>query len=730
MDWAPRALRFLSAVGDVLSSSLEWRPSLAAIARLVVPEIADACAIYVVAEDGTISPVALAHGDVAHLERAWRLVGEHANGDATLRRVLRTGKPLLVPHLEPAALRRFSKGGLRRAAWEGLELGSAVVVPLRGRRATVGVLQLAAGAGGRRFGEADLRLALDLAKRIAEAIEVARLIESRQRGIDRLRLLAEVGEALSDSLDLQSRFSKLANFVVPRMATWAAVNAIDEDGSIETVALAHRDRAMDGLLARLYGPYYGDERAAVGTPEVIRTGHARLIARVDDGYLQLNMRPETIPTLKALGTHSAIVVPLTSHGRTLGSLAAVRDADTRPFDENDVPLFEEMARRAAVAIENAKLFKRQQTVADTFQKASLPTRLPQVPGFSLSGFYEPGKSEALVGGDWYDAFIVADGRLVISIGDVSGSGLSAAVIMGSVRQVIRGASQLHPDPSVILDATDEALRVEHPERIVTAFVGVIDPVVRTLTYASAGHPPPLLRDPEGRVAELAAVGLPLGLRGGEEQVSRSIELPAGSLLTLYTDGLTESTRDLEEGERRVSEALANEAVAGSPDVAKALFERVLYDGSSDDVAILTIRVGRRAGAAESGLRLRGRFSSANGEAAHAMLARIEAFLRERGATEHQCATSAAVYLELIANVVRHAPGSVEVGLDWTSSFPVLHVLDDGPGFELPTLPETSDTLAENGRGIFLVTRFARDLEIRRRPIRGTHARAVLAVRTA
>jgi sigma-B regulation protein RsbU (phosphoserine phosphatase) len=144
---------------------------------------------------------------------------------------------------------------------------------------------------------------------------------------------------------------------------------------------------------------------------------------------------------------------------------------------------------------------------------------------------------------------------------------------------------LQADPSAMLDAVDRALRVEHPDAIVTAFVGVIEPGERRITYASAGHPPPLLRTESGEITELATVGLPLGLRGPG---SRTTTQPCGpgSFLLLYTDGLTESTRDILEGERRVREALRDVRLVRSSEAARALHDAILKDGAHDDVALL------------------------------------------------------------------------------------------------------------------------------------------------
>jgi serine phosphatase RsbU (regulator of sigma subunit) len=205
--------------------------------------------------------------------------------------------------------------------------------------------------------------------------------------------------------------------------------------------------------------------------------------------------------------------------------------------------------------------------------------------------YEASGEDVLVGGDWYDAFRLPDGRVVVSVGDVIGNGLDAAVTMAAVRQAIRGAAQVFPAPAAVLDAADRALRSEQPDRIVTAFVGILDPLTLAFSYASAGHPPPMLRLPDGSLSELVAVDLPLGLRN-EHGVGENVTvvLPEGSLLVLYTDGLTESTRDVLEGERRLREALARDDLHGS-DSAATTIRRAVLGVATDDVAIFTVSIG-------------------------------------------------------------------------------------------------------------------------------------------
>jgi hypothetical protein len=237
-------------------------------------------------------------------------------------------------------------------------------------------------------------------------------------------------------------------------------------------------------------------------------------------------------------------------------------------------------------------YTRDHAVSLAFQNAALPRVLPTVPGLAFDAMYEAAGEDALVGGDWYDAFALPDGRVVISVGDVGGNGLEAAITMGAVRQTIRGAAQMYAEPAAVLDAADRALRSEQPDRIVTAFLGIVDPRTLELSYASAGHPPPLLRRADGSLVELAAIDLPIGLRNERPSGSdHHMTLSDGALLVLYTDGLTEATRDVFEGERRLRAALAREDVVRSARPAAAIGRAVAAE-SSDDVAILTVRVGR------------------------------------------------------------------------------------------------------------------------------------------
>ena len=177
----------------------------------------------------------------------------------------------------------------------------------------------------------------------------------------------------------------------------------------------------------------------------------------------------------------------------------------------------------------------------------------------FDALYEAGHADELVGGDWYDAFVVEDGRIVLSIGDVAGSGLEAAVAMMNVRQAIRGTAQVHADPGVMLAAAERTLHLQHKDRLVTALVLVVDPVTQQCSYANAGHPPALLRTSDGAVHQLRGTRFPLGLgASGDDFAVYHASLPPASLLLLYTDGLIESSRNILEGEAALRAALASD----------------------------------------------------------------------------------------------------------------------------------------------------------------------------
>ncbi len=385
-------------------------------------------------------------------------------------------------------------------------------------------------------------------------------------------------------------------------------------------------------------------------------------------------------------------------------------------------------RSETVRRERDLLFEQSRVWSRWFQRATLPPRLPSISGCSFDAVYEVGTNDANVGGDWYDAVRLVDGRILVSIGDVAGSGLEAAVVMGTVRQIMRGIAQVHANPALMLDAADRALQLEYADIFVTAWVGLVDPVTRTLTYASAGHPPPLLADADGSVRELGETALPLGLRQGHQAQPSTVAMGDGSTLVLYTDGLSEATHDVLAGTERVR--AATHAVALAPDghPAATIARSVLTNRALDDVAILVMRMNF----AEIEQRLaRFGFRIDDAEGAHAARDAFIATLARQGFSAIEQFNAELVFGELIANVVRHAADSpaVEIAVDWSGPQIVLHVLDRGPGFRhLGRLP--ADPFSESGRGLFLIAAMTDDFTVSERSDGGSHARAVFTRRAA
>ena len=550
-------------------------------------------------------------------------------------------------------------------------------------------------------------------------------VDDAHRARAREQLYARMTEEMSTALSLDETLRAVTRLVVPEFGDYALVNLLGEDGEPRCAAAYHRDAARKDEIRALLGVTYSLPSARAGTRLTLRTGRQTIYEVVGQDIWD-TIRPDYVPIFRRLGLESAISVPLLYRGRTVGSLSSLMAGSGRHFSTADLPLFEELARRIAPAVGNAEAYERERRVAHSFQEAAMLQTLPRVPGLRFDAIYEAAHAEATVGGDWYDAVRLPDGRVVLSIGDVAGSGLNAAVTMGSVRQSIRTAALINPEPVMVLGAVDRIVRAMGDERFVTAFVALLDPVTFELRYASAGHPPAALRAPNGTVTLLAGGDLPLGLRQREANRSAGLIVEPGSLLIAYTDGLVEFDRDPVGGER----ALLDAAVAAKRSTAAHdVYRQVAGDRPArDDVAVLTVALDAPLTTAEGGVHAsRWSFGShderAAGTARHAYAQR----LRELGTPEDEVVSAELIFGELVGNAYRYAPGEVQVVLDASAAAPVLHVFDGGEGFEYrPRLP--SDLLAERGRGLFLITALAEEVSAEARGPSGSHVRVVLAAR--
>ncbi len=569
-------------------------------------------------------------------------------------------------------------------------------------------------------------------------------VDTELRAADQLAFFAHLGEELATARDLDETLAVASRIVVPRFGDWAFINRADASGILRIAAVHHADRAKEQILATLVGRRYASANS---------TGYATIAAARKPMLVHADLAALSAPwvepwadaVFREIGFTSTIIVPIVLEAAMPATLYIVSSGE-RALDENDVPLLAEIGRRVGPAIVRAEAYERERKIATTFQQAALPSRLPMVPGVDFAALYQPGSSDVQVGGDFYDAFVVPDGRVVLAIGDVSGSGLAAAVTMSDVRQSIRGAAAVSPDPAVLLDAADRAVRGPDHGRFVTAWVGVLDPVEFTLSHASAGHQPPLLSTPDDSVHELVAGGLPLGLRGlGRlDNITRVMQLEPHSMLLLYTDGLTESTHDLAGGEARLRAAFGAtahdppETIVERPEwlvetgrgrpwrLAQEMRERMLDGGhGTDDVAIFVVEfLGslEATGVAQS-RSFPAHDRAAAKEAREAILALLEAY----GTSERGRQATELAFAELVGNVARHAGGNVDVLLDMTNEQPVLHVCDRGPGFAYAPKMFV-DAWRTDGRGLMIVNRLAADFSVSMRYGGGSHVRFVVPER--
>jgi len=772
----------LYRLGIAFTESLDFERTARSVVSAMCEDFADFAFLDVFSSEGVLERVAVEAGRLAGDPAPFRTFAPPPEAVRhPINLVLRTGQTQIVPDCTDAWKRETTWSEEHFTFVSSLPLASIVYVPLIAAGERIGVMTFGAALGtGRSFGKADLDDAEEVARRAAVALANARLYrdlaasEARYRGIidtaqegvwivdadARTRYVnARMTEMLGYTAD-EMYDRRLFEFVAPQ-STQAALRAFAHHRAGEgyrcEAELRHKDGRIVSVLVAS-SPITGIAGAFAGSLGMFTDIsdrkavelHREIVARASSllsGSLELDTLLGRFADLLAgelAGEVTIALHPDRAVVRRSGELAAdahrldvalrrrevelgsVTVRSATPFRAGDVELLDELARHAAVAIENAQLYEREHRVAATLQRAMLPAELPAVDGLTFDAVYYPGATEAEVGGDWYDAIALPDGRVVVSIGDVTGRGLTAAVIMGRMRQAIEALATYESDPVRLLDAADSVLRRAHPDAIVTALAGVIDPAARTLAYATAGHPTPFVRAPDGTIRQLPGRGLPLGLRDGRQPPTTTVVLPPSSLVVFFTDGLLESTHDIVDGERRTLAALRDPQVADGRAPAASLVARVLGGAVRDDVAVLTVRVSS-APSASGAWTLRWRFDPRDAvrtyDVREAMAEALASFGRDVDVEAAEL-----VLGELVGNAVRHAPGHVDVELTWDDpAAPVLHVVDDGPGYAPQTrLPPFE---SESGRGLYLVQTLTRDFSVTRLPQRGAHARAVLKTRS-
>ena len=742
-------------VGAVLTETLDAVEAMRRLGEALVPRVADYCLVDLVDQPVALPVAAVPAG--SELEVAQEL--------------LRHSRRVSVTHRDPAAaaaLAAMSTGARAEigrvlparaltgadpvhhedltdadyADWAGgdpallkaaRELGTAnvVVAPMRARGRVIGALTLAqTTASGRRFDAQDLDLARTVAARAALAVDNSLLLEAETEQRRRADALAAAGQALAASgLHSSEAVDVLLDRVVPALGDWAAVH-VDEHASatlrppgsgpgLQLVQTRHADprRAATAQAALAAWPV---PPGTAGPGTAWSTGVPQLVPVDADTVAQADRATRAV--LEQLVGGGLVAVPLTVRGATFGTLTVARE-HAPAWTGDEVRFVAELAHRLALALDNARLYESERQVALELQRSLLPARLPRVAELDVAGRYLAGAAGAEVGGDWYDVVPLSGGRVAVAVGDVMGRGVRAAAIMGQLRAALRSYAVEGLPPGRMLEHLGAFTEVLEGEHLVTCLVGVHDGTTRTVTLASAGHPPPL-RLAEGESPGFVDVrpGLPLGVSatlagtGGETYQECTVDLPPGSTLLMFTDGLVEDREvPVGAGLEHLAAAFAGHLPVDAEDACETALRGMGRDTShDDDTAVLALRATdatspvladgsspARADVVRVDLR-----TSAQAPAHGRRI--VTDVLRHAGLPE-LADTASLLVSELVTNALRHGGGprellvhvdadGVDVGVRDESPRPPHPGSTDGPG----AARVIEGGLAEGGRGLLLV----------------------------
>jgi serine phosphatase RsbU (regulator of sigma subunit) len=418
-------------------------------------------------------------------------------------------------------------------------------------------------------------------------------VTERRHREDARAFLDAASQVLASTLDPVETLQEVARLAVPRLADWCAVQLAKDTrtGDFEPVAVAHVDPDKVAWALELQERYPPDPDAVTGAPAVIRSGRSELYPLIDGALLEAAaLDEEQIQLVRELQMHSVMVVPLTARDRTLGAITFVWAESGRQYSTRELELAEELGRRAGLALDHARLFAREHRAAEILQRALLPSKLPDLPGFELVVRYVPSDSRDHAGGDWYDAFKLPDERFGIVIGDVGGRGLDAAATMGQLRNSLRAYALQGAGPGEVMD--DLHALVAHSRGEIT-FATVVYVVLDARSgcgeVALAGHLAPLQVSADGTRYVDAPRCPPLGFSGAGNCALGRFSLRSGETLWLFTDGLVESrARPIDAG----LAALAQTAHQAHDQPLDAIADHLLValpDGRADDIALLGLR---------------------------------------------------------------------------------------------------------------------------------------------
>ncbi|HEX6421105.1 MAG TPA: GAF domain-containing SpoIIE family protein phosphatase [Acidimicrobiales bacterium] len=508
----------------------------------------------------------------------------------------------------------------RRARYPGLDAlrvrfdPAFVVVPLKDARgAAFGAMGVGFG-DERAFEAVDRELLHYVAAQCASALDRARLAEAAERAQEQLEFLDALSGALSSSLQIDTALAQLASLSVPRLADWCVVRLLASPARPRPlVGAAHVDPEQVAHLTRLAQRIPQDlsqsgelgAALAAGRPLIRGSRSAVMLQALFDD-------PDDRAAMDAVGVDGVAIFPLSARGRLIGAIG-FGNRTGRTLGTAEVELAKAVAARAAVIVDNARLFDEQSAVARALQDSLLPARLPEIPGIELGARYRAAGQGLDVGGDFYDAFQVDANWWIVAVGDVCGHGVEAAATTGLVRHTIRSVALDAVMPSSVLTRINEMLlrsaaerddldedRLPVSPRYCTVLVGAVQPTPGgvDIVLCSGGHPLPLVRRAVGEVVPVGVPGTLLGVTDDLSLRDTVVHLDPGESLVCYTDGLTDRRAGRRMfGEEGVVKALLQGKSLTAAELARSIEAEALgfVDADpADDMAVLALRAAPRA----------------------------------------------------------------------------------------------------------------------------------------
>jgi PAS domain S-box-containing protein len=599
---------FIAEAQAALDSSLNFDEVLKRLTRLIVPMFADWCAVHTLEPDGSIRQVAVGHSDPEKERFAWELSRRYPPDPDDVQgvpAVLRTGEPQYVPEVTDELLEAGARDAEHLEIIRSVGLRSGMVVPLRARSQTLGAITFASAESGRIYDEDDLAFASELGRRAALSIDNARLHSELTSRSKELGFLAAAGAQLDETLDLDETLQKIADLTLqePMLADGCMVDLLEESGHVRRVASATSEPEAKPVLEALREQHI-DLESSHPIAIALRTGQLQRVEAIDeDAQRAWTHDPEYLQTVRRWPGRAALVAPMRARGRLLGTIA-IASFGSRRFSDDDARVLRELARRAAFAVDNARLYSETNYIAERLQRSLLPPHLPEIRGVEIAARFRPAGDRNEVGGDFYDIFQTGPNRWAITIGDVCGKGPDAAAVTALARHTLR-ASAIRGEvpPDELLRALNDAMLVDSPTDFQFCTVAFADLEVGNgttrLRVSSGGHPLPIVLRADGEIKSAGEPGTLLGVIPDPNLSCAEIDLHRGDTLIFYTDGITE-TRTAKGlfGFEGLLKATRSCAGCDAAEIAERIEQTMLdvQDGSlRDDVALVVAQISEAPG---------------------------------------------------------------------------------------------------------------------------------------